>query len=469
MTMNVDECFKRLMENYAKNPYPLDQARNETLKQLKTAIKTQASRIAEAINSDFSHRSKQETYLLEVFPVINAIDYCIKNTKKWMKERKRKVPIYFKPAYVYLSPQPLGVVGIVVPWNYPLFLALVPLAYAVAAGNHVMVKMSELTPKTGEILQDLIRDAGLQDKIEIINGDVDVSKKFVSLPFGHLLFTGSTEVGKQVMKSASENLTPVTLELGGKSPAVISKTAKKDHLKRLFLGKLLNAGQTCIAPDYLYIHQTWEDQIEAAFSHFLKEHYPDLIKNPDYSSIISEDHQQRLLNLLKDADKKGAKIIELGKKDEQNRRLPQYLILNPTENMKIMQEELFGPIIPVMTYQHFDEVIKHIHSSPQPLSLYYFGEHDLEIKQLKESTLSGALVINDTVMHSAIDDLPFGGVGNSGMGRYHGIEGFDTFSHIKPVFVQRSISPVSWLYPPYGRLLNLFLKKVAGIKLKNKK
>jgi coniferyl-aldehyde dehydrogenase len=329
-----------------------------------------------------------------------------------------------------------------------------------------MIKMSELSTNIGETLSKLIHSINLESEIAIINGDVSVSRKFSSLPFAHLLFTGSTQVGKLVMKAASENLTPVTLELGGKSPVVISKSMNKRYFKRLFMGKLFNAAQTCVAPDYLLIPKGWESKIEEELKRFIHKAYPELISNKHYSSIISAHHKQRLLDILEDARTKGARIVEFGELSTETSKLPLYLLFNVSKEMRVMQEEIFGPILPVLSYQTFQEAIDYINTEPNPLALYYFGEDKEEQQAIKTLTLSGAFTINDTIMHIAVDDLPFGGVGNSGMGHYHGQEGFNAFSKLKPIFVQRCISTVSWLYPPYGTLMRTFLSWIGGIKLK---
>lgn len=451
------------------NPYPDVKQRKEWLLALRKALQNEAENLAEAVNKDFTHRSIEETLFLEVFPTIKAINFCLKKMNSWVKQRSRKVSWLFFPARAYVMPQPLGVVGNLVPWNYPIYLALVPAIYALAAGNRVMIKMSELSLHTGLALQSLINSARINQHIQVINGDVEVSKQFASLNFGHLLFTGSTVVGKQVMKAASEHLTPVTLELGGKSPALLSSTMNFAYFNRLFMGKLFNAAQTCVAPDYLLTPSGWNKTIEEEFKKFITVHYPDLMNNESYSSIITAGHKQRLLDLLNDAESKGARIVSFGEQILESNKMPVYLVFGATHDMRVMQEEIFGPILPVLNYKSFNEAIEYVNSHPNPLALYYFGEDKAEIQLIQTQTLSGALTINETLMHIAIDDLPFGGVGASGMGHYHGQEGFDAFSKLKPVLIQRRISSVTWLYPPYGALVKLLLICVGGIKIKKKK
>lgn len=466
--MDLMAEYKALDKEYETNPYPSLYERRKLLSALKKALQTEAYTLAEAINKDFTHRAVEETLFLEIFPTIKAINYCLKKMKYWMKKRHRSVSWLFIPAKAYVIPQPLGVVGNLVPWNYPVYLSLVPAIYALAAGNRVMIKMSELSSNIGEALHSLIQSIGLNHYICVVNGDIEISKQFVTLPFGHLMFTGSTNVGKLVMKAASENLTPVTLELGGKSPAVLSSSMNLNYFKRLFMGKLFNAAQTCIAPDYLLVPRGWEEVIEREFKKFINTFYPELMNNAQYSSIISESHKQRLLELVEDARSKGGRIVEFGELVPESSKLPVYLVFDVTNDMRVMKEEIFGPILPVITYHSFNDAIDYINSSSNPLALYYFGEDKSEIKLIQTKTLSGALTINETLMHIAIDDLPFGGVGHSGMGHYHGREGFDTFSKLKPVLVQRFISTVSWLYPPYGFLMRRVMAWVGGIKLKEK-
>lgn len=464
--MDLKSQFKTLKAEHKINPYPSLQERKKMLLALKKAFQNEGYSLAEAVSKDFTHRSVDETLFSEVFLTINAIKYCLKELKHWMKNRKRNVSWILKPAYVYLSPQPLGVVGIMVPWNYPILMSLVPALYALAAGNRVMIKMSELSINIGLALQSLIKSIGLEQFICVVNGDVELAKEFSALPFGHLIFTGSTQVGKLVMKAASNNLTPLTLELGGKSPAVLSKTMNIKYFNRLFMGKLFNAAQSCVAPDYLLIPSGWNGLVEDEFKNFIENHFPDLMNNDNYSSIISEPHKQRLLALIEDARSKGARVVSFGELNPEGTKLPMYLLFDVTNDMNVMKEEIFGPILPVLNYSSFNEAVECINNAPNPLALYYFGEDKVEINCIQNKTLSGALTINDTAIHVAVDDLPFGGVGYSGMGHYHGKEGFDTFSKLKPVMVQRRLSPMTFLYPPYGRLLRLALSWIGGIKMK---
>lgn len=465
---NLGIEFKELREAYLKHPYPNLKERLILLKAIKNLLKSNAQLFAQTINDDFSHRAVHETIILDVFPTLEAIKYCIKYCAKWMKSRPRRTGLLFEPAKSYLFPQPLGVVGIMVPWNYPIFLSLIPLANALCAGNRVMIKVSELTPNTGRLLKELIDNNPIfKEWIKVIEGDMETAKQFSALPFAHLLFTGSTETGKKIMAVASQNLTSLTLELGGKSPVIISTTAKQQLFERIFIGKLFNAGQTCLAPDYLIVPENMLEDIEDLANDFVAKHYPGFPEHKDYTSIIHQEHYDYLLSLLEDAKEKGGKVIQIGQYQTSRRRLPLYLLLRVEENMLIMQKEIFGPILPIITYKNFAEVVQKIQHLVNPLVIYYFGEDRQEIKLLEENTLSGTLSINDTVSHGGMVDIPFGGVGASGFGAYHAQEGFNTFSRLKPVIKKGRWSATSFIYPPYGKIANLFIKWCLGLTIKD--
>ncbi|HCA89685.1 MAG: coniferyl aldehyde dehydrogenase [Legionellaceae bacterium] len=459
--MALDNQFQRLKTQFINSPFASIAARKHDLKILKTFLQNHANELVKAIDQDFQGRATEETFFLEIFPAIKTIDYCIKHLKSWCKTQKRTTPWYMQPAHSSLLPQPLGVVGIMVPWNYPLFLSMVPLAYALAAGNCVMIKFAEFNPNLTAYLVKYLLPL-LDHKLYMCAGQVEQAKVFSQLAFDHLLFTGSSEVGSKVMQAASTNLTPVTLELGGKSPAIISQSVQKTYLKRLFMGKLFNAGQTCVAPDYLWVEEGMQAIITTFFKQFVAEHYGHTMQTPDYTAIINKHHHQRLEDLLQDAQSKGAEIIEFGFSN--GLKMAPKLVFNCQPHMRILQEEIFGPILPVRCYQDFNEVLDFIQQAARPLALYYFGENKTEINRLKFETHSGALTINDTLMHLANHHLPFGGVGQSGMGQYQGIEGFLTFSHLKPIFKQHRFSPIAWFYPPFHRQLFACLKFFAGIK-----
>jgi coniferyl-aldehyde dehydrogenase len=352
------------------------------------------------------------------------------------------------------------VVGIIVPWNYPLFLAVGPMIGALAAGNRVMLKLSESTPATGELLKRLFARVFPEDLVAVVLGEAEVGMAFSSLPFDHLLFTGSTSVGRHVMRAAAENLTPVTLELGGKSPAIVSADVPlKDAAERIAFGKTLNAGQTCVAPDYALVpHDRVEGFVEA-YTQTVRAFYPTLADNPDYTAIINERQLARLNDYLEDARSKGARVISLFEQG-QGRRLPFSLLLDVSDEMSVMQDEIFGPLLPIVPYTDLAEALAYINHRPRPLALYYFGYDKGEQKRVLEQTHSGGVCLNDTLLHVAQDDLPFGGVGPSGMGHYHGREGFMTFSKAKGVFIKQRFNAARLIYPPYGKAILRWVYKL---------
>lgn len=446
---------------YAKNPYPTYEERKQQLAKLAKSIYQNRYKLAEAVSKDFGHRSIHETLLLEIFPSLENIHYMERNLKKWMKPQKRKVSVWFQPGRAEVLNQPLGVVGVIVPWNYPVYLAIGPLVAAMAAGNRVLIKISEYTPHTGEILKEILSPL----PVFITGGGPEIGQYFTELPLDHLLFTGSTAVGRQVMKAASSNLTPVTLELGGKSPAIIGRDYSiAKAAEQIMVGKLLNAGQTCIAPDYVLV----PEELLASFIENAKKAvsrlYPTFEKNPDYSAIINDKHLTRLQELLEDAKSKGAFVGATGRSPSlASQKFCPILLTGVTSDMRVMKEEIFGPILPVMTYKDLSEAINYVNSHPRPLALYYFDRDKNNIEKVLKETVSGGVTINDTLLHIAQDDLPFGGVGFSGMGHYHGKEGFETFSKQKAIFYQSRWSASRWLYPPYTQLK----RKLIEFMLKN--
>jgi coniferyl-aldehyde dehydrogenase len=354
------------------------------------------------------------------------------------------------------------VIGIMAPWNYPLSLTIIPLATALAAGNRAMIKPSELTPRTSEVIQRMLATVFPDDEVAVVLGGPEVGATFSALAFDHLLFTGSTQIGRKVMRAASENLVPVTLELGGKSPAIVARGfANAQSVHSLAFGKLSNAGQTCVAPDYALVHEDDLDQFVALYKETVSLFYPNGPTDTDYTSIISERHHERLVSLLADAREKGARVIEVGNHPQNAaqriRTLAPTLILDPNDDMAVMHEEIFGPILPVRTYRSMADVIAYVNARPRPLALYYFGPKDTDCDQLLLRTTSGNVGINNTLMHVAQDDLPFGGVGPSGMGAYHGIEGFRAMSHAKGVYEQGRWSLPRLLHAPFGRFADLVL------------
>ncbi|MCS3429913.1 coniferyl aldehyde dehydrogenase [Klebsiella sp. BIGb0407] len=397
--------------------------------------------IISAISADFGHRSEYQTMAADLVTTMNMLQHSADNLEEWMRPEQAEVPVAGMQAWI--EPQPLGVVGIISPWNFAINLAFGPLAGVFAAGNTAMLKPSELTPATSELLAEIVPRYFGQTELTVVLGDASVGQAFSALPFDHLVFTGSTAVGKQVMRAAAENLVPVTLELGGKSPVVMDNDASPVMTaERTMTIKTFNAGQICISPDYLLLPEAAEAAFVEAASAFVHRTLPSIQDNTDYTAIINDRHYQRLINLLKDAASKGAKIISLAPEgevdfDASSRKIAPHLVLDVTEEMAIMQEEIFGPLLPIKTYSgKLDDVIAMINAGPRPLAAYYFGNTEEGQQKMIRSTTSGALVINDVMTHASLDSLPFGGVGASGMGAYHGIHGFRRFSHAKPVVIQ---------------------------------
>ncbi|HEU4852196.1 MAG TPA: coniferyl aldehyde dehydrogenase [Telluria sp.] len=432
--------------------------RADRLRRLRKLLLDHRGALAAAISADFGRRSRHETELLEINPLIDGINHSLRYGESWMAARRRAVVLKYWPGRASLEPQPLGVCGIVVPWNYPLALSVGPLNSALVAGNRAMVKMSELSPRLGELLTGLVAAGFAEDELRIFNGDADFARRFCALPFDHLLFTGSTAVGHDVMRAASENLTPVTLELGGKSPAIVGPGPMTDAhfdrlVQRLVVGKTLNAGQTCIAPDFVFVPRARLAQFADAARRAASGFYPGG-DTRDYTSIVSQHHFDRLQAMLDDALARGACATALTdmRGDAGLRVFPPMLLTGCAEGSRVLEEEIFGPLLPVLAYDDLEQALAWINARPRPLALYLFETSGATVRHVIANTVSGGVSVNDTLLHMAQDNLPFGGVGASGMGSYHGEEGFRNFSHAKPVFRQGRFSPVRWLYPPFGRL-----------------
>jgi acyl-CoA reductase-like NAD-dependent aldehyde dehydrogenase len=418
---------------------------------LETAVLKYEEALIQAVSQDFGHRSLDETQIFEITTSISDIRYNRKQLKRWMKPRRVKTPIQFMPAKAAMHPQARGVVGLISPWNFPIYLTLAPLAAALSAGNRVMIKPSELTPKTSELLAKMLHEIFNQDEVLVINGDSNVAAQFSSLPFDHLLFTGSTVVGKKVAQAAAKNLTPVTLELGGKSPAIITRSANVEKAaERIAWGKSASAGQICVAPDYVLIERTQLADFCKNFIDKLDTLFPDKMNSPDYSAIISQRHYQRLVDMRKEVTDMGVEVVTFGEDNGEGHKLAPTLVINPPVDCALMQEEIFGPILPVIPYDQMEDAHRFVTSKEHPLALYLFSEEKADHTYWRKNSLSGALTINDTVIHVSFDTLPFGGVGHSGMGAYHGEAGFNTFSHLKPVVEQARFNGMFLALPPYG-------------------
>jgi coniferyl-aldehyde dehydrogenase len=443
-------------------PPSLD-SRRADLRRLRHAVVSRRPEIEAALNADFGHRSRHETALMEIASLVKGIDYLRGNLRSFMRPTRRHVPLQFRFGTARIEYQPLGVIGIMAPWNYPLSLALMPLATAIAAGNRAMIKPSEFTPATSDLQARMLADSFPAEQVAVVTGDASVGASFCALPFDHLVFTGSTSVGRAVMKSASDNLTPVTLELGGKSPVIVAKGyALEQAATGIAYGKLSNGGQTCIAPDYALVHEDEVGAFAEAYNKAVAALYPNGPTSDDYTGIINDRHFARLTALLDDARTKGARVLEVGRSPSdaahRSRTLAPTIVLDPNENMRIMQEEIFGPVLPVVAYRNFDEVIGYVNVRSRPLALYYYGPDDERRRKVLSRTSSGNVTINGTLMHYAQDDLPFGGVGSSGMGAYHGIEGFRTLSHAKGIFEQGRWNGANFLRPPFGALTDTIIK-----------
>ncbi|MEC7985434.1 MAG: coniferyl aldehyde dehydrogenase [Myxococcota bacterium] len=424
--------------------------RKKLLKKLKKAVISQREEIVRVISEDFGGRASYETLAAEVMLMARNIRHTLQHLDDWMEIQDKELSPLFWPASIQVRPQSLGVVGIISPWNYSVSLAITPIAQAISAGNRVMLKPSENTPKVASFLKRFLQDALGDDIVRVCVGDTETAIAFSKQPFDHLFFTGSPDIGKKVMSAAAENLTPVTLELGGKTPALIhpsysiSKAAGK-----IAAGKFFNAGQTCISPDYVLCPKDKVSALVEGIQASLSKMYKTLEGNDDYTSIINERQRERVRSLLQDAKDKGAKVTEFNPANETlSIKIAPQIIENPSQDMRILQEEIFGPLLPIVPYSTLEEAIDYINDRPRPLALYYFDTKKKRINQVLNQTHSGGVCINDTLLHVSQEELPFGGIGNSGMGMYHGKYGFDTFTHYKGVYKQ---SQFNWIVPRLSR------------------
>lgn len=427
--------------------------RRDRLRRIRALIDVHGPALAEAVQADFGVRSTRLTEVADFFVLRSLIGDLERHTGAWMKTRRVHTPIYLQPASAHIQRQPLGVVGVIGPWNYPLQLTLGPTATALAAGNRVMLKPSELTPRTSGLLATLLHQSFAADEVCVVQGGADVAHDFASLPFDHLFFTGSTAVGRKVAAAAAANLTPTTLELGGKSPCIVDASADLDAVAiKIAHGKLLNAGQTCIAPDYLLLPQGREADFERAFVAAVARLFPGGAAHPDYASIVTERHHARLTGLVEDARSHGARVVEVAPRGGSGhaRQMTPVLVFGLRSDASLMREEIFGPVLPVLTYTALDEAMDIINAGPRPLALYWFGTDTASRDRVLTGTVSGGVTVNDTLMHIAHERLPFGGVGESGWGAYHGETGFLRFTQQKPVLVQSRWAAAGLFYPPYG-------------------
>ena len=448
---------------YLRHPYPSYEERLANLTKLERILVDNRIAIADAINTDFGHRAFEETMMAELFTSVDGIRDARKHLKKWMKPQRRHVSVLFATGSNRVIPQPKGVIGIVSPWNYPLFLTAGPLTSILAAGNRAMVKMASNSQHLCRLLAEKFAAVFPEDTVAILPGVR--AQDFSTLPYDHIIFTGSADAGRTVMRSAAENLTPVTLELGGKSPTILCDDFDvEEAASRILYAKYLNAGQTCLAPDYLMVPEGKRDQFVAAAKRIVAERYPDTNQS-SYTSVIDEKSYKRLRATLEDAKQKGAELVSLvpgATFNDQLRKIPPHVVLNVTDDMVIMQEEIFGPLLPVRTYKTINEVIGFVNGRDRPLGFYVFTNDKAVEEKLVYSTISGGVTVNNCMLHVAQHDMPFGGIGASGMGHYHAYEGFLEFSKLRPVFKNPSLSLLHLFYPPYKakhrQLLELLIK-----------
>jgi len=420
-----------------------------------------ADAIADALREDFGHRSVQASLVTDVAASIEPLKHAKRHVRRWMRRERRAVSpaaLALLGARAWIDYQPKGVVGVMSPWNFPFNLTFAPLAGILAAGNRAMIKPSEFTPRSSALMQRMIAGAFDASELAVFTGDAEVGAAFSALPFDHLLFTGATSIARHVMRAAADNLVPVTLELGGKSPAIVGRDADLVlAAKRLMFGKTLNAGQVCVAPDYALVKRERVDGFVDACRAAVAGMFPKGADNPDYTAIVNERHRERLRGYIDDARAKGAVVVDLHAGLSDAGRMSPVAVLGVNDTMDVMRDEIFGPILPVLPYDDIDEVIAYVNAHARPLSLYYFGNDTRERERVLSRIVAGGVTVNDTVMHLTMDDLPFGGVGPSGMGAYHGVDGFRTFSHARSVYRQSSFDVSAMLRPPYGKTISRLL------------
>ncbi len=440
---------------------PVSEAvRRARLDRLIALMRKHGEAFAAALSEDFGHRSRVQSLLTDVVATIRSAKHARKHLSAWMKPEKRPLdfPLGLLGARARVEFQPKGVIGIIAPWNFPVQLALGPLIGALAAGNRAMIKTSEFTPAVAKLTAEAIGEFFAPEEVAVFGGGPEVGQAFAKLPFDHLIFTGATGIGKHILHAAADNLTPVTLELGGKSPTIIGRSADvKAATERVALGKMMNAGQICLAPDYLLVPEDKEREVIDGLKSAVSVLYPKLLDNDDYASVINARHRDRLKTYLDDARAKGAELIEINPAGEDfaatnGNKLPLTIIRHPTDDMAVMQEEIFGPILPVKTYSRTEDAVAYVNAHDRPLGLYYFGSDGAEERRVLDATVSGGVTVNDVIFHVSMEDLPFGGVGPSGMGSYHGRDGFRTFSHARAVYRQPKIdvAKLAGFKPPYG-------------------
>jgi coniferyl-aldehyde dehydrogenase len=461
MTDRMQQVLEKQRASFtAAMPEPMS-VRKDRIDRAVALLVDHAEAFAKAVSADFGHRSREQTLMTDIMPSIGALKHAKKHMEAWARAEKRKpmFPLGLIGAKAEVVYQPKGVVGVVAPWNFPVGMVMVPMAGILAAGNRAMVKPSEFTERVSDLLAEVVPHYFAEEEMAVFTGGTEAGVAFSKLAFDHLIFTGATSVGKHIMRAAADNLVPVTLELGGKSPTIIGRSADKTKAgSRVALGKMMNAGQICLAPDYLLVAKEQEEEMVQSVVSSVKSMYPTLLGNDDYTSVVNGRNYERLQGYLEDAKAKGAELIEVNPGDEDfkasnGNKMPLTIIRNVNDDMKVMQEEIFGPILPVMTYAGIDEAIDYVNAHDRPLGLYYFGTDKAEEQRVLNRTVSGGVTVNDVIFHNAMEDLPFGGVGPSGMGNYHGMDGFRTFSHGRAVYRQpgMDVAGMGGFRPPYGK------------------
>jgi coniferyl-aldehyde dehydrogenase len=455
----------------AELPVPIA-TRKDRLRRAAAMVKDNAARFCDALGEDFGHRSSRQSMITDIVVSVSPLRHAGKMVARWAKRERKPVmfPLGLLGARAWVEYQPKGVVGIIAPWNFPVNLVMSPLAGVFAAGNRAMVKTSEFTPATAALFEELCPRYFDPAELAFVSGGPEVGQAFSALPFDHLLFTGATGIGRHILHAAADNLTPVTLELGGKSPAILGRSANlAQATERVAMGKMLNAGQICIAPDYLMVPAEQEQAAVDGLVRAASAMYPTLLSNPDYTAIINDRHFARLTAAIDDARAKGAEVIAVNPANEDlassnARKLPLHIIRNATDDMTVMQEEIFGPVLPVRKYDSIDGAIAEVNRRDRPLALYYFGSDEAERRRVLDRTISGGVSLDDTIFHVSMEELPFGGIGPSGMGAYHGEPGFRTFSHAKSVFKQSKldVAGLGGLKPPYGKRTDAAIKRQLG-------
>lgn len=468
LEIKMQDALAAQRESYLREGFVSAEIRIDRINRAIDVLVRHASRISDAINKDFACRPEQINLMTDVAASISSMKHCRKHLKKWMRNEKRSstFPLGLLGGRSRIQYQPKGVVGIVAPWNFPVAMVFQPLAGILAAGNRAMIKPSEFTPETSKVIEEIVAEAFDPTEVTTFCGGPEVGQAFTALPFDHMIFTGATNIARHVLTAAARNLVPVTLELGGKSPVVISRTADLEQaIQRVMVGKTLNAGQICLAPDYLLVPEERLEEVISLATKAVNEMYPSLRDNDQYTSVINDRHHKRLSSYLEDAERRGCRIIPLNPANEDfsngSGKIPPTLIVSPETDALCMEEEIFGPLLPIRTYQHFDETIDYINANPRPLAAYYFGIDKGEEEAFLHRTTSGGVCINDVIFHIMQEDMPFGGIGPSGMGSYHGIEGFKTFSHAKSVYRQAlrfNVAKLAGILPPYGKTTDSNIK-----------